>query len=216
MKQKILVVREHSFLDPVKLAKDKSHRILSGLESNFEISNVFQMSEASQYFKVKRPDLVVLSLEKFVSQKIAAFQKMRILMKEIPILILCDELIREDRIEIHKISNTFAFQLDAEEKDLQKYLTQFRFQNPRARNFLRYKRSRELKLHFNNTEMSANFIDYSQTGAQIEIHGSKLERKMHVLVSYESKSTEQIRQIDSYVVWTEGKSRAGIQFLAVR
>lgn len=216
MKQKILVLREPAFLKPAKLAQDKSYRVLSNLENRFEISNVFQMSEATYYFQTKKPDLVILSLEKFVTQKLASFHKLRTLMADIPILILCDELARDDRIAIHKISNTFAFQLNAEEKDLQQYLTKFRFQNAKARNFLRYKRSRRLKLYVNNQEMDANFIDYSQTGAQIEMRGMKLERKMHVLISYESQSTKQMRRIDSYVVWTEENHHAGIQFLAVR
>ncbi len=215
MKQNILVLREPNFEDPKLLITDKSYFILRGLEESFDVSNIFQTSQAIDYFQAKKPDLVVLSLNKFLIQKISSFQKLRNLVKDIPILIICDELNREERIEINRISNTFAFELDAEERDLKNYLLRFRFQNAKARNFLRYKRSRELKIYFDNREVDAHFIDYSQTGAQIQYDSSILHNKMRIRIAYQSQHTDQLRQIESYVVWTGGPSRAGLQFLAV-
>ena len=95
------------------------------------------------------------------------------------------------------------------------FIFRFRFQNAKARNFLRYKRSRDLKIYFDSREIDAHFIDYSQTGAQIEYDSSILHNKMRIRIAYQSQYSEQRRQIESYVVWTGGPSRAGIQFLAV-
>ena len=215
MKQKILVLREASLEDPKLLSIDKTHRILCGLEKSFDIANVFQTSEALIYFQAKKPDLVVLSLEKCFVQKILSFQKLRVLMKDIPILIVSDEFNREERIEINRISNTFAFELGVEERDLKNWLLRFRFRNAKARNFLRYKRSRNLKIYFDNREIDANFIDYSQTGAQIKYDSSILHNKMRIRIAYQSQNTEQLRQIESYVFLKGESSRAGIQFLAV-
>ncbi len=215
MKQKILVLRDPQLENQKFLNTDKSYRLFRKLDDSFEISNVFDTREALRYFQAKKPDLLVLSLEKFLVQKLSSFQKLRTLMNRIPILVICDDLNREERIEINRISNTYAFELDAEERDLRNYLLRFRFQNAKARNFLRYKRNRDLKLYVDNREIDAQFIDYSQTGAQIHYKSSILHHKMRVRIAYHSQYSEQLRQIESYVIWAGGESRAGIQFLAV-
>ncbi len=215
MRQKILVLRELSYEDPKLLIHNKSYRILSRLEDCFEVTNAFQTSEAVDYFQKMRPDLVILNIEKFFAQKLTSYQRLRHLMKGIPILIICDELDRAERIEINKIQNTFAFELGEEERDLKKYLLRFRFHQAKPRNFLRYKRSRDLKLYFDNREISGRFIDYSQTGAKIQYASSVLHKKMRLRIEYHSQLTEELKQIESYVVWTGDASRAGIQFLAV-
>ena len=205
MKQKILL-----------LGENRSNHIWQELKGCFDLAYLYQTSDAVEYFKSSKPDLMVLNLEKFERHRLQSYKNLRNLLKDIPILVLCDELDRSERIEINRISNTYAFELGAEERDLKNYLLKSRFRNAKARNFLRYPRSRNLKLCFDNREISAHFIDYSQTGAQIQYSSSVLHSRMRVRVEYHSQTAEQIRQIESYVVWAGGSSRAGIQFLAVR
>jgi hypothetical protein len=195
----------------------QAESIFTELQVSFQMTHIYNLDEARIYLQAQYPDVVVLKLESYLGEKVHPLLKLRKYFGHLPILVLCEQLSREQRIEIHRIDKLFAFDLSLEKKDFAKYLLRFTNQTSKARSFVRFGRSRKLSLEFEDQKHEASFIDYSQTGAQIKMKDFRPKLKSRVLVSYLSKTTQKIREIESYVVWVNAESgRVGVQFLAVR
>ena len=191
--------------------------IFASLSLDFHFTHIHNLNDAGVYLKNQRPDLVIFKLNKYLGEKAHPLSKLRRYFSSLPILLLCEQLSRDERIEIHRIDKVFAFDLSLEKNDFSKYLQKIYQRSSRARSFVRFARSRALSVEFEDKSFAASFIDYSQTGAQIKMKEFSLRLKSRVLVSYLSRTSQKIRQIESYVVWANPESgRIGLQFLAVR
>ncbi len=215
-RQKVAVFHESASQEYEKNSQTRIHGVFTSLKADFHFEHIYDLRHATQFIENHELDLVIFYLKKYRGSVAHPLAKLRKYFKNLPLLIFCDEMSRDARIEIHRHQNIFAFDLSLESHDIVKYLNKFCYRHPKARSFVRFNRSRILNIEFENQKHTARFIDYSQTGAQIQTLDFQPRPKSRVLVTYESKSTRQIRQIESYVVWVDGINRIGLQFLAVR
>ena len=216
IQQNAVVFHDAHLTSASTFPRSSSFAIFEALKGHIGFAHVFKLADAAVYLEKNSPELVILNLKEYRGQNVHPLAKLRKHFENLPIVLFCEKLSRDERIEIFRTQNVFAFDLSLEKQDIARYFQQFRFRNPKARSFVRFQRSRALSIEFESQKFAAHFIDYSQTGAQILSANFQAKAKSRILVTYESKATQQLRQIESYVVWSDGASRIGLQFLAFR